>query len=50
MAAELYGVSFWDPFASTIAAGSLAVCAVVAAILPAAHAAAISPVNALRAE
>jgi ABC-type antimicrobial peptide transport system permease subunit len=48
MAAQLYGVNFWDPFALAIGAGSLAVCAFVAAILPAFRAAAISPVSALR--
>ena len=51
MAAQLYGVNFWDPFALTISAvGSLAVCAFVAAILPASRAAAIQPMTALRAE
>jgi len=50
MAAQLYGVSFWDPFALTVAAASLAVCAFVAAILPAGRAAAISPMSALRTE
>src|SRR5262249_33014188 len=50
IAAQLYGVSFWDPFALTIAAGSLAVCAFVAAIIPAGRAAAISPMSALRTE
>ena len=48
MAAQLYGVSFWDPFALTIAAGSLAACAFFAAIIPAGRAAAISPMSALR--
>jgi predicted permease len=50
MAAQLYGVSFWDPFALTVAAGSLAGCAFLAAIIPAARAAAISPMSALRTE
>ena len=50
MAAQLYGVSFWDPFALTVAAGSLAACAFVAAIIPAGRAAAISPMSALRTE
>jgi predicted permease len=50
IAAQLYGVSFWDPFAIGVAAGSLAVAAFVAAILPAGRAAAISPMSALRAE
>jgi predicted permease len=50
MAAQLYGVSSWDPFALTVAAGSLATCALFAAIMPAVRAAAISPMTALRAE
>jgi ABC-type antimicrobial peptide transport system permease subunit len=50
MAAQLYGVSFWDPVALTIAAGSLAACAFLAAIIPAVRAAAISPMSALRTE
>jgi len=50
IAAQLYGVSFWDPFALTVAAGSLAGCAFFAAIIPAGRAAAISPVSALRSE
>ena len=50
MAAQLYGVSFWDPFALTVAAGSLAACAFFAAIIPAGRAAAISPISELRTE
>jgi ABC-type antimicrobial peptide transport system permease subunit len=50
MAAQLYGVSFWDPFALAVATGSLVACAFVAAIIPAGRAAAISPMNALRTE
>lgn len=50
LSAQLYGVSFWDPEALGIAAGSLAICAFVAAIIPAGRAAAISPINALRTE
>jgi len=48
MASQLYGVSFWDPFALAVAAASLAGCAFVAAIIPAGRAAAISPISALR--
>ena len=48
MAAQLYGVSFSDPFALTVAAGSLAACAFLAAIIPATRAAAIDPMSALR--
>jgi ABC-type antimicrobial peptide transport system permease subunit len=50
MAAQLYGVSFWDPIALTVAAGSLAGCAFFAAIIPAGRAATISPMSALRTE
>jgi len=50
LAAQLYGVSFWDPVALAAAAGSLTVCALIAAVIPAARAASISPVRALRAE
>ena len=50
IAAQLYGVSFWDPVALTIAAGSLGVCALIAPLIPAARAAAISPMTALRTE
>ena len=50
IAAQLYGVSYWDPAAMTIAAGSLGVCAFVAAMIPAGRAASISPMQALRAE
>ena len=50
IAAQLYGVSFWDPLALTIAAASLAACAFIAAIVPATRASSISPVNALRSE
>jgi predicted permease len=50
IAAQLYGVSFWDPFALMIAAGSLVGCAFFAVIIPAGRAAAISPMSALRTE
>ncbi|HMF98387.1 MAG TPA: ABC transporter permease [Vicinamibacterales bacterium] len=50
IAAQLYGVSFWDPLALSVAAGSLGLCALVAALIPAARAASISPMNALRTE
>jgi predicted permease len=48
ISAQLYGVSSWDPFALAVAAGSLATCSFLAAIIPANRAASISPVNALR--
>ena len=50
ISAQLYGVSFWDPLALTLAASALATCAFVAAIIPARRAASISPMSALRAE
>jgi ABC-type antimicrobial peptide transport system permease subunit len=50
MASQLYGVSFWDPFALMVAAGLLTACAFFAAIIPAVRAAAISPMSALRSE
>ena len=50
IAAQLYGVSFWDPLALASAAAALTLCAFVAAIIPAGRAASIAPMNALRSE
>jgi predicted permease len=50
IASELYGVSSWDPIALIVAAGSLAIAAFFAAIIPAIRAASISPMTALRSE
>jgi len=50
LAAQLWGVKPWDPFALSVAAGGLAGCAFLAAIVPALRAASISPIDALRAE
>ena len=50
ISAQLYGISFWDPMALSVAAGALAVCAFFAAIIPAGRAASISPMSALRTE
>jgi predicted permease len=50
LSAQLYGVSSWDPFALSVAAGALAICSFFAAIIPANRAASISPMNALRIE
>jgi len=50
ISSELYGVSFWDPLALTVAIGALALCALIAALAPATVAASISPVTALRVE
>ena len=50
LSAQLYGVKFWDPLALAVAAFSLAFCAFWAAVIPAARAASVSAMNALRAE
>jgi predicted permease len=48
ISAQLYGVSSWDPLALTVAAGTLAISAFFAALIPARRAASISPMDALR--
>jgi predicted permease len=50
ISAQLYGVTSWDPLALAVAAGALAICSFIAAIIPANRAASISPMNALRIE
>ena len=50
LSSQLYGVTFWDPAALSIAAGALAVAAFIASIVPATRAAAIAPMKALRME
>jgi predicted permease len=50
LSAQLYGVRFWDPLALGAGAVALGACAFVAAIIPAARAAGISPIKALRTE
>ena len=50
IAAELYGVSTWDPLSLSVAVLALAISGFIAAIIPATRAASISPVDALRAE
>jgi ABC-type antimicrobial peptide transport system permease subunit len=50
ISAQLYGVSSWDPLALSVASLSLAISALIAAIIPAGRAASISPMNALRTE
>jgi predicted permease len=50
ISSQLYDVSFWDPLALTLAAAALAICSLVAALIPATVAASISPMTALRAE
>jgi predicted permease len=50
LSAQLYGVSFWDPAALAVAVVSLASAAFIASLVPAARAASIAPMNALRTE
>ncbi len=50
LSAQLYGVSFWDPVALSVAAGALALAAFVASIVPASRAAVLAPMRALRTE
>jgi ABC-type antimicrobial peptide transport system permease subunit len=50
LAAQLYGVKFWDPVALAVATGSLTLCALVAALIPGSRAASIPPMRALRLE
>jgi ABC-type antimicrobial peptide transport system permease subunit len=50
IAAQLYGVSSWDPVALSVATAALAICSFIAALIPANRAASISPMNALRIE
>jgi predicted permease len=50
LSAQLYGVQFWDPTALSVAAVSLAAAAFIASVVPATRAAAIAPMQALRAE
>jgi predicted permease len=48
LSAQLYGVSFWDPVALSLAAVSLATAAFIASIVPATRAASLGPMKALR--
>ncbi len=50
LSAQLYGVSFWDPVALRRGDASLGLAAFVASLVPAARAAAIAPMKALRTE
>ena len=50
MASQLYGVGAYDPWALSGAAVVLAICAVVASLVPARRAASIEPMQALRTE
>ena len=50
VAAQLYGVTIWDPLALALAAGALGGAALIAALIPARRAAGISPMDALRAD
>jgi predicted permease len=50
ISSQLYNVAFWDPVALIAAAAALALCALIAAMIPARTAASISPMKALRTE
>jgi predicted permease len=50
VSAQLYGVSFWDPIALSVAAIALTVAAFVASIVPASRATVLAPMKALRIE
>ena len=50
ISSKLFNVAQWDPYALALAVGSLAACALIAAIIPALRAAAIDPLKALRTE
>jgi ABC-type antimicrobial peptide transport system permease subunit len=50
ISSQLYDVRSWDPVALSFAVISLALCALVATVIPAQRAAAIDPMNALRTE
>jgi predicted permease len=50
LSSQLYGVSFWDPVALSVAAVALTGSAFVASVVPASRAAALAPMIALRTE
>jgi predicted permease len=50
LASQLFGVKAWDPVALVVAGGALALCSLLAAMIPANRAASISPTKALRME
>jgi predicted permease len=50
MAAQLYGIANWDPWSLAIATAALGICALAAALVPAARASATDPMKALRTE
>ncbi len=50
MAAQLYQVAGWDPWSLGVATIALAVCALIAALVPAARASGTDPMTALRTE
>jgi predicted permease len=50
LGSKLYGVTSWDPVALGVSAGALALCACVAAVVPARRAASICAVDALRSD
>ena len=48
LSAQLYGVSYWDPVALTVAGSALATAAFIASVIPASRAAGLAPMKALR--
>ena len=50
LSSQLYGVRFWDPAALLAATGALTLAALLASLVPAARAAALAPMRALRTE
>ena len=50
LSSRLYGVSYWDPVALSVATGSLGLAALVASMVPATRAAGLAPMKALRME
>lgn len=50
IASQLYEVQGWDPLVLAASVGSLAICALLASMIPARRAASINPVIALRVE
>jgi predicted permease len=48
LSSQLFGVTYWDPVALSVAAGTLGLASLVAAMVPAGRAAALAPMRALR--
>lgn len=50
ISSQLYGVAGWDPWSLLSAIAALGLCGFIAAVIPAARASGIEPINALRTE